>query len=306
MLKIKKKIGLWYYSPASANALYPLSKRLKSEGHEVVEYVLSDFASKLVGKEITHDVLKEVVPIAEDLDLMIYNTGSGSEIETNLPDRCKELNIKTVSILDTFWEDGNTYHLRFPVIPDYIICVNETNRQHLLNKIEIEEEKVLVLGNPHFDRLFDLKYRIATLPYKSTYTVTFLSQCDVGGTYQEPTAPLCKKAVLELKDLLDEGIIDKLKIYIHPREVKDFFIENNLEVEKENKFEEMIDSDIVISCGSTPQYEANILGIPTITVKENTDIKERILREDYEPKMNFNTKEKSVDLILNFLQKLVN
>lgn len=295
----KKKIGLWYYSPASVNALYPLSNELRKEGFEIIEYVLSEYASQITGKEII-DIPSD---LDSDLDLFIYNTGSGSVIETDIPTKCKDLGIKCISILDTFWEDGKSYKLRFPSTPDKIICVNNTNKKDLIREINVQDKDVLTLGNPHFDRLAKYKNRAVNLPYKETYTVTFLSQCDSGGTYKEPTAPLCKKAVIELKELLDEGIIDKLKIYKHPREVKDFFTAINLEVEPTNEFEDMINADIVISCGSTPEYEANVLGISTITIKKGDNVKNRILNKDYEPTMQFNSTVKSTELISKFIQE---
>lgn len=252
-------IGMIGYSPASVNVIQPLIKELK-KNFKLRLMVLSAFA------ELHWNEFKDVDGIEyiyeknyEGLDLIIYNTGSGGEVELNVPLEIKGLNIISLSIQDIFWDSKDGYKRRFKNTPDYIIVTTDSNKNDVLDVINIKDENVLVLGNPHFDRLKEFK-----LIEDNPLSVTFLSQCSTGGSLSEPTSDECKIAILELLDLRNRGIITDLKIYKHPRENLDFYIQYGLEVENSNIFEDMMKSGIIVSCGSTPHYEAMLLGKRTL------------------------------------------
>lgn len=295
-----KVIGIWYYSPASANALKPLVKPLQEAGYDIKEYILSDFAEEVTGKpQISVEEGKKQLA-EDDLDLLLYNTGSGSDVEREIPNIAYEKGIPSVSILDTFWEDGTGYPSRFPEHPDHIICVTEQNKADLVERLGKDAETIHALGNPHFDRLQD--YAVTEEVPTELPSVTFLSQCDIGGTYEEPTAPICQEALIQLMDLKEAGIVGDIRVYKHPREVNTFFRELGIEEEPTNHFEDMIAQDIVISCGSTPHYEANLLGKATITYHAGKDMKEAITKQQYDAPLDYNRTIKAVDRIVAWLK----
>lgn len=297
----QKRIGLWYYSPASVNALLPLALPLRQAGYDIKEYVLSDFAEGLTGKPQI-PVTEAIGQLLQDnLDMIIYNTGSGSDVERNIPNYVEGQGIPSVSILDTFWEDGTGYPSRFPKEPTDIICVTEKNRQQLVEQLGKSAYTIHALGNPHFDRLQN--YSVTTEVPEGQPSVTFLSQCDSGGTYTEPTAPICQEALLSLVDLQRAGVIGEIKVYKHPRETNHFFRKIGLIEEATNHFEDMIEQDIIISCGSTPHYEANLLGKATITYKQGKDMKKAIQGKEYDTALDFEKGTKAVDRIVSWIHK---
>lgn len=295
----KIKVGFIGYSPASVNVLKPLITELENMNEfEVYKYALSNFAEE-------HWNLKQVEFSDIDfknLDYLFYNTGSGHSIETHLPKICKENNIISIHILDIFWSSLEGYNSRFPYLPDFSICITNKNKQDIIAVTGSPEYRVLDLGNPFFDRL---KKYSSKKNSENINTVTFLSQCGVGGTLTEPTADLCQEALLQLKDLLDAGVIKKLKVYRHPREVMDFFNENNITVEGDNLFENMINSDLIISCGSTPHYEANIIGRDTLMYTEGINLKERIEKRKFDKQIIIDTEKEAKENIIDWFMHII-
>lgn len=222
--------------------------------------ILSDYADQELGiyrNDNNIEYIKEKV--YEGLDLVIYNTGSGGELELNIPLEASMYDIPTITVQDIFWDSKEGYKRRFENIPTYIIVMTEENKNDILEVIDIEASNIKVLGNPHFDRLSD--FEIEEDDYLS---VSFISQCGSGGGLNEPTAEVCKESILELLDLKSRGIITDLKIYKHPRENTDFYNDIGIEPEKSNEFSLMMKSGIIISCGSTPHYEAMLIGKRTL------------------------------------------
>lgn len=297
---MKKNIGLVGYSPASVNALNPLIDGLL-ENYNVRLMVLSEFA-ELEWKIHIENKNIEIYRYKyyDGLDLVIYNTGSGGDIELEIPLELKEFEIKCLSIQDIFWDSKEGYVRRYKNVPDYLIVSTELNKKDVLEVVNIESDYVKVLGNPHFDRLKDFSFE-----EEGYLSVSFISQCGTGGGLNEPTADNCKVAIYELVELLDKGIITDLKIYKHPRENKDFYREIGIEPESTNNFVDMMRSGIIISCGSTPHYEAMLIGKRTLFCGRGS-LKNRIDNEEWD---TLNLEElkigKSSEYIINYIKGII-
>lgn len=296
-----KTIGFLGYSPASVNVLLPLMQELTKQEHlTIMTFQLSDFALKhwkdYTSFEFTDDNLNK-------LDYMFYNTGSGSELETLLPTLGEKYKFTSIHVLDIYWSDALNMLSRFPVNPDYSICITNKNRHDIIKATNIPHRRVFAYGNPHFDRLKD--FMVESKATTSQPVVSFISQCGIGGTYEEPTGELPQKALLQLKELLDEGSLTELKVYKHPRETPDFCNEHGIKIQDNNQFENMVDADIVISCGSTPHYEANMIGLNTIMFEKNTNLKEKILNKDFDWLIQPSMGVESTARILNWFNEIL-
>lgn len=272
-------IGFLGYSPASVNVLLPIIKSLSEENNlSLVTFQLSDFAK-------TH--WEDLCTLAEwteenlsTLDYMFYNTGSGGELETTVPQIGVKHGFKTVHIMDIYWGDALGMLKRFPINPDYSICITNKNKHDICKATGMASHRLFTYGNPHFDRLKKIKDEISVT--NNNKRVSFISQCGMGPTYSEPTGDLPQEALLQLKDLLDNGSLTELKVYKHPRENVDFMNANGITHESTNEFTHMVDTDIIISCGSTPHYEAKMIGINTILFKEGTLLADKIKNKDFD------------------------
>ena len=70
----------------------------------------------------------------KELDLFIYGTGSGHELELTIPNRIKELSntLKTLSINDILWDSKEGLNRRFKCSPDYLIISSDFEKKEIV------------------------------------------------------------------------------------------------------------------------------------------------------------------------------
>lgn len=306
------KIGFYCYSPASINSMRALSLNIPDFIDNINVYFYSDDIAKFYFNDFdmsSNDTSKltfihnDIDDSIKDLDLIIYGTGSGHELELTIPTRIKEFSIdlKSLSINDIFWDSKEGLNRRFKCSPDYLVVSSDFEKKMIVDELKLmSSDNVFVIGNPHFDRLSDLDI----IEDRGTLSVSFISQCGLGGTYDEPTADLSKEGILELLDLLNSGIITDLVIYKHPRENFSFYEEIGLMPSNTNDFLDMMRSGIIISGGSTPHYEAMLLGKSNLFVGRGS-LKSRILNNEWDTldvNVNLNCHGTIYNLILEVLE----
>ena len=307
------KIGFYCYSPASINTMRALSFNIPDFINNINIYFYNSDIAKIYFNEFDslnidtskltfiHNDIDESV---KELDLMIYGTGSGHELELTIPKRVKNFNsdLKTLSINDIFWDSKDGLNKRFKCSPDYLIVSSAFEKTMVVNELNLMcAENVFIIGNPHFDRLKDLDI----LEDRGHLSVSFISQCGLGGSYDEPTADLSKEGILELLELLNSGIITDLVIYKHPRENLTFYNEIGYLPSNTNDFLDMMRSGIIISGGSTPHYESMLIGKRNLFVGRGS-LKSRILNNEWDTldvSINFDSKSETYNLIKNNIVK---
>lgn len=276
------RVGFIAMGPGSANCLFPLIKEIENR-QELVLIALHPFVSTLWSTGQFEGDLEVTI---STLDILFYGTGSGNQIETLIPKIASKYNVTSISVLDIFWSKKEDYKMRFPVLPDWIIVTTNDNKSDIINEINIAEDKVLVLGNPHFDRLnkIEVKQKLISFPLD----IVYFSQPSRTSDFSETNID-SQKAINELLEIqINTNLIKSLTFCKHPRETNSFYEKSNLKTEDRDSFEVMLEKDLNIGCGTTLQYESMLLGINTIFYQEG-NLKEQI--------MNFkNDNNKSMDL----------
>lgn len=290
-------IGLVSYSPASVNIMNSLYRKKDLFSSEVVLFLLSDYSE--VGYEDLNYFTEINKKTLEGITTLIYNTGSGGKEELLIPKIVKEINknIKVIAINDIFWDSIEGLKNRYKEVPDKIIALTEECKKKLLEVDGVSEDNIVIIGNPYFDRLNNLD----VIEDRDYLSVSFISQCASGGTYEEDTSEECKNSFYELMELLNEGIITDLYIYKHPRETGQFYLDNGFNIEKTNDFLDMMRSGIIVSCGSTPHYEAMMIGKRTLFSNRDS-MRERIIKgvwDNAETKIDLECTEKVINFINN-------
>lgn len=293
------KVCLFCYSPASVNMMQHLYCELNEVGHAVYvifhnkeskEHFYKLFESQEVNvEEVTEQELKWL-----GVDFVIYNTGSGGYVETLLPLRMKDLeDTLTVHINDIFWADSTNIELRHLSLPDLTIVSGEDELSYVRENLGYDSSNSYSLVNPYFDRLLRFKP-----PKEREGSVSFISQCSIGPSYSEPTSEICKEAIFTLLEGKRSGLIGELLIYKHPRESNQFYIDNGIDYMKNNDFKEMMEGGVIISCGSTPHYEALMIGKNTITYSERVleDIKEKNF-DKLDMEFNFDSTKRLIQIL---------
>ena len=238
-------IGFFCYSPASINSFYPLISD-KSDFVNIRLFFGSSFARDFFFKNDSMNcfnlsIFEDFSEFISDCDVLFYGTGSVGELEGSVPFRAKELSSKivTVAIQDIFWSSIDNLKRRYSIKPDYVIVSSFDEKNKLINDCGFEGAQILIFGNPHFARLSDFHFYSDRPPL----SVSFISQCDVGATYDESTHPVCQEAILSLLEMKRSNFISDLIIYKHPRENTSFFDENNIPISDTNDFLDMLRSD---------------------------------------------------------------
>jgi hypothetical protein len=277
------RVGFIAMGPGSANCLFPLIKEIENR-QELVLIALHPFVSTLWSTEQFEGDLEATI---STLDILFYGTGSGNQIETLIPKIAKKYNVTSVSILDIFWSEKEDYKMRYPVIPDWIIVTTEDNKNDIINEININKDNVLVLGNPHFDRLnkIEIKQKVINFPLDTVY----FSQPSSTSNFSETNIE-SQKAIKELLEIqANTNLIKSITFCKHPRETNSFYEKLNLKIEDRDSFEVMLEKDLNIGCGTTLQYESMLLGINTIFYQEGK-LKEQIMNFEQGNEKNMNLK----------------
>lgn len=285
-----KKIAFIAHAPGSANALFPLIDRLKDK-YYIELFPFHKSSSEIFG--VKQKELNEFEGIFEnDWDLILTGTGSLHEVEKSTPVLAKQNDISVVSILDSW----NNYKERYKNKPDYIVCLNDEVKEEIL-KLGFEDKQVLPFGNPHFDRLKEYK---SNKKITSPYNIVFYS------TMNKKT----KEALKELSLLKLEYPILIKEIYVtpHPREeaatIRKYCEEYKLTFKNyTHSYDLLKETSLSIGFGSTIQYEALMIGKPTIFIEEVEQIKEQFFNGDFDKKIEIDYK--ATDRVLEFIDNLL-
>lgn len=268
------KIGVWAHGPGSVNAITPLLKGLKH--HELCYYPFHEFAATEWGTNMQYDPNSPPynLLIENGIEVVIYGTGSGHEVETEVARFCEGNGIVSISILDIFWGTEENLKVRYENLPDYIITPNQKSAD--VCKKLFPTQKVLPLGNPHFDRLFEFEKQKDERT-GGPYTVAFISSPSDTSSSSE-TSLEAKRMLLWLLEYPD--LVSRLTFFPHPRENL-LFVRNvmgkydNIEIKKSvDTLKDALKSDMVAGVNSTVLYECLIIGKPTLLYSENIIIGE--------------------------------
>lgn len=279
------------HSPGGANFAAPLVRELTAKNLPGVRCdvaLLSPWAREIVG--VGFDVIPEpeaVMRAVEEImpDIVLYETGSVHPAALASVPAARRVGAVSVCMLDWF---GN-YEKRFREMPDLIMAphprvVEEMQREGL------NTSGVVILGNPHFDRLKQFRYTPLDGPKKK---VVFYSQpLEMHGL--KPTE---KQALLALVSVLErlqeEGWDFELVLRPHPRENKTW-LKEWLEVLPYASWNEggeslllAMNANLVVGVNSTPLYEAMWLGVPTVFYRGDVFFLEKEIREILTGKKKF-------------------
>lgn len=267
------KMGFLAHSPAAANSLKPIMDVLKDNPDiEINMYAYHEYVKNLWG---CFDIIKEKSYPEElkDMDIVVYGTGSGNDIETGTSKFCKDNGIISVSILDLPELPKDNIVMRFPTAPDYIITPSEKLKREC--KQLFPGTDIFNFGNPHYDRLasFIGKYKV-----KTPMTIGFFSQCSGTGDYSD-TMDGSKEVLKRLNTYARENphMVSEIIIAPHPRENISWLkseVEDSQSLMKFSTIDStslMISVDIVTGHTCTLQHEAKLIGKPNLAWSEDTD-----------------------------------
>lgn len=301
------KIGFVAHGPASANSLYPLINKLK-ETTRIELFAYHPYVADLWGCELLSEFTYPST--FANLDIVFYGTGSGHFIECNIPIEARKHGIISVSILDCWWASDENLIERFESKPTYIIVPNVEVKNRIEKLGLLEESNILPFGNPYFDRLkvFTVEKQEPTYPLD----VAFFSQCQTSGNYSDTNNE--SKEALECLVAYKEEFPEKVAEIIvtsHPREdttwLKNFCNVHGLLFKPNESTKSMLSTDISIGVSCTLQYEAQIIGKPTIFYKNNNQLIEALNHlggtELSMPTIGFDATEKCLNWI-NLIQNL--
>lgn len=279
------KIGVIGYTPASINSYEEIIKGLREEGYEVKELLYHKCGEEQWGvayKDIEgyseEDVVEELRRELVGLNLVLYNL-SGGLVDNKVSKVCKEYGIKSIGNIDTFWEEDITTIIRNRLKgieqPNIVVVTSKKNKDGLS---KVLASKVEMWGNPHTDRLKELKEEIKGIDEEEG-VLNFFSQ-PIGVGANEPTSGKSKDMVVQFERLLKEGYIAELNIYIHPREDRRWYEERGYEVKEVRNYKESIGSEYVGSASSTIIYECLYMGKKGY--KYSQGINKRFKNEDFD------------------------
>jgi len=279
-----------FRDPGEANALLPVIEKLAescdlfvmadSRGKEILERSGLDFLKAkepTVEKNDLRDPLLRIVSIKADVILTGFSQLPGSELALTANAQYDYVPVIWVEDYpgDIFVHCNRLEALK-RLVPDYFCVVNDwAKRKELKNRPDYDPEKIIVTGQPSFDRFAyedreGIKKRVReTLGIsKGEKFIVYL------GTTTEVVSPETLKFLI--KGLKDCGLDDyKLAVRRHPRDVNDKVAYDNVCEEVQDKVvdttmfttsEVGIAADLVVSLGSTEGIAAVYRGIPSLHI----------------------------------------
>lgn len=305
---MKKNIGFVAHSPATANSLYPLIREIRAlHGVELHLYPYHPYVSNLWGVD-KKEFFGEYPQDLSEMDLIVYGTGSSNPIEINVPIFCRNHNIPSIALHDIYWGESSDLIERYSNKPDFLVVPNIEAKAQLIDLDVLSQDRILPLGNPHFDRL--ARY-VKAYPLGSTVTVAFFSQCSTTGDYSE-THESSKQALLDLLAFNKDypNVISTVYITPHPREcgtwLKAQLMADNIIYVPTGGTELMLTSDVIYGYSCTLQYEAQMIGKPVVFHKDKRQVYADLLNiQAYRavaPKVSFDATSRCLALIQEVLR----
>lgn len=260
------KIMFFAHDPGGANAIAPLIEPLKQE-HEVYVFAKGPALNKLPNSiEIKEDSLIFINP-----DFLITGTSANDKIEKLLWQESKNLNIKSLAILDHWLNYGirfSEYGLKeigkfdkiCKFLPDYIVVMDEFAKQEMIND-GVPQDIIYSFGNPHFENLINQSKNVKNIrsnfAKEDEFLIVFASE-----PYTEDYGNGSEKRVLDnLVDITKDKNV-KIVVKLHPKEKFSKYEEfTNVILDKDiPPIEIIMASDLIVSMTSMFLIEAMILG----------------------------------------------
>lgn len=295
--------------PGGANAIFPLIEPLK-KNNEVFIYAKGSALSKLPNAiELKEQDIKSFLKTINP-DCIITGTSANDFTEKYLWETAKNLNIKSMAILD-YWSN---YGIRFSeygtkdiekynsdrkikYLPDYIIVMDEFAKSEMI-KEGIDKKRIYPLGNPHFSTIKKLAKNIPVNKIRQHFTknsedyiITFASQ-----PYTEDYGK-----GNEIQVLIDlQNIIRKIKknisivVKMHPKEdISKYKGFDNIYIDTQtNPIDLIMASDLIVSLTSMFLVESMILEKNVISYQPNEIDKNKFVFTKNDTLDFINTKEK--------------
>lgn len=305
---MKKTIGCFVHSPASANNIFAVLNMLQ-ELFNVKIFTFHPHAQSLLQTNIMYEH-NDLAALFEKyhFDVILTGTGSVHPVEQDVPMLAKKKGVPCISILDSFWLDDENLKYRFENKPDYITVPNGDVKQRIVNIVGMEESKVLNIGIPHLDRLQQF---IKTDKQENASNVLgFFSTCSTSGDFSD-THSLAKKALLELSEWVERyPQFEKVLVTKHPREDGKWISEfcsrfPKFTFSSEPSWEVLLKSQISFGIPSSLLYEAKIIQKPSVIYQQEGDILNFTLPLVSE-EVNYLSSFHASQSLVSFIQSLLN
>jgi hypothetical protein len=291
------------HDPGAVNDILPVVENLHRHSPYKVACYTSPFGNKAFREIIpTVSVVENNSPasIREMLEsgpalVVITGMSAGITFEETFVAEAKKMDIPTISItnLVSLELTKNIFDKRYDLrlLPDFLIVPNQITKEYL-KKDGVEESRILVLGNPHFDEVFACAGGSAPVDPDKVKTILFVSQ-PFSELYGQETSihmyGYTEQTVFRDVTVVLNSICKKphprfgLVVRCHPKESKGKFsaisAEFNIGFENnKSAIEQIQESDVVLGMRSTMLFEAAILGKPVISYQP--DIKNKGLYFD--------------------------
>ena len=272
------KILLFAHDPGGANAILPLIEPLSQE-HELFIFAKGPALLKLPNSQkLKGTTLKSIMP-----DFLITGTSANDKTEKYLWQEAKDLNIKSMAILDHWVNYGirfskyglneiDKFDKKCNFLPNFICVMDKFAKQEMI-KDGVPEEIIFPLGNPHFEQLIkqskNNKNVGSTFAKEDEFLITFASEPyieDYGQGYE-------KKVLTDLIEIVKDKNV-KIIVKLHPKEDFSKYAEfakiSNIIFDKDTSSIEIImASDLIISMTSMFLIEAMILGKNILSYQPN-------------------------------------
>lgn len=303
-----KKLLLFARDPGGANVIVPIYENAKLKFETVVyardvafqRFVNAGISVKNIGEECSEQTYAGIIEFLRQKspDLVITGTSLDDFTERYLWKASEELHIKSFAVLDQWMNLGirfsdcdysqeQAYHKNpsHPYLPYRILAMDELAKE-LLVKEGIEEDRIVLTGQPHFDTVRSRFEHARRIYGWDKWNIVFASepicqdydQCDetkLYWGYNERTIFASLYRSLErITAIRQDGV--RLIIRPHPREDREYwdkvagkFQNSNiiLEVDRENdSFSLMKSADLICGMSSMFLLESIICGKQVLSI----------------------------------------
>ncbi|MCK4264796.1 CDP-glycerol glycerophosphotransferase family protein [Candidatus Babeliales bacterium] len=309
------KVLLFSHDFGGANTIIPLVKKLRKRNCNVLlygknyslkKYLAFGLDSKNIDDEINSEIYTDVLNFVkkEKPDLIITGTSAEDFTEKYLWIAANSLKIPTCAILDQWMN----YGVRFSKYPVSLIEEYEKEKKHdyMPSKIAVmddyakkeaileglDEDKIIITGQPYFDLLLDWKKSITKINFNSLKSKLGINQSDFVITYISDyissiygnmfgyTDLTVFQELINALDIVarDKNIKISLIIKRHPTEENDLYTPliknfNNKNIKfilvdnLYNPFDLIGMSDLLCGISSIMLIESLIIGKPIISIQ---------------------------------------
>jgi len=250
-----------------------------------------DIRHKVLSEQVTESCAEEIL-VAYQPDLILLGTSEPEDpkigrLEAIFTSTARKLKMSSVSVLDSWINARDRYSLSsaglLDALPD-LICVMDDQSRQKLDSLGFPLERLTVTGNPHFDRLSEIRQKMAKVDKVSIRknlgiamtekVILFLSQPLI----EDRRTNLGFNEIEVLEDIALASPTALILVKPHPRESASKYksVENdrikivNLEIDI---YQLGLAADVVVGMFTMLLYEYSLLGFRTISYQPgNTKI----------------------------------